>query len=1088
MEPRYLLSSAIPTSALPPGTYGVNSAAGLEIGISPIPNVNTPQFLLLDSSPSLQSDGTLAPFDGTTPTGLTPTQVRHAYGVDQVMFGSLVGDGTGQTIAIVDAYDYPTVQTDLHAFDLAFGLPDVTVKRVNEDGGSALPGVDPTGKGGWEVEEALDVEWAHSMAPKANIVLVEATAPTNTDLIQHAVGYARTIPGVSAVSMSFGINGGFSGENTFDTFFTTPAGHAGVTFLAATGDDGTPGGYPAESPNVVAVGGTTLNVSASGNYLGESGWAGSGGGLSLFESQPAYQVGVVTQSQTRRAIPDVSFVADPDTGVSVYDSYDFGINTPWATIGGTSLACPCWAGLVAIADQGRAASGLSSLGGADSILPHLYHLNGTANFHDITTGNNGFAAGPGYDLVTGIGSPKANLLLNQLDSVPTLIFLTQPSNVLPHHAISPGVTVALEDQFGAIETGAISNVTITVASGPGTLGGTLTVALTNGVATFSDLTLGTPGNYTLSVSDVDAGVGATASGPFTVLAPPTQLVFSTQPTTSAAGQPITGPVTVTIEDANGTVVNENAPITLSVAGGPGALSGTVTVNAANGVAVFTSAILTRAGSYVLGAADPLDLLSGFTSSSFIVNSGPAATLTFEQNIANVVAGSVISPAILIGVSDAFGNILSSSSANIALTVNSGPGFLFGPTTAATSGGVATFGSLFLTRAGDYTLTATDMTDNFSAISSTFTVSPAAATSLTFLQPPTSIIAGQLFSPATSVVLTDPFGNIATNNSSNVTVAIASGPGSLLGTRTISILDGVASFGDLTIKKAGTYSFVVVDSNSSLSALHSGSFNVNAGPASTAVFMQQPNAITTNGNFTLTLQVQDAAGNFIGNSNAPVRLSLVGAPAGSKLNGTLTVRAVNGVVTVHNVSLSRNTGLYTLGSTIPGYGTSYSSPIIVSGTPAKLAVGKQPAGTVAAGTALSAVTVQILDMFGNVAAANSAITVSLIGPNGAVLGGTKTLHAVNGVVTFSGLTISQAGSYTLRFTDGSLTAATSRTFTVTSPPVQGRCRQEKGHRHRIGTRPPRHPPLTPVAINISRLAPRPSRAEIVEPRSRTQRAL
>ncbi len=196
-------------------------------------------------------------------------------------------------------------------------------------------------------------------------------------------------------------------------------------------------------------------------------------------------------------------------------------------------------------------------------------------------------------------------------------------------------------------------------------------------------------------------------------------------------------------------------------------------------------------------------------------------------------------------------------------------------------------------------------------------------------------------------------------------------------------------------------------------------------------MQQPSNLTSGGNFNLVLQVEDSAGNFIGNSNAPVKLSLVGAPAGSKLNGTLTTRAVNGIVTVHNVSLSKNTGLFTLGATLPGSVTSYSNPIVVAGPATKLAVTKQPPASVSAGTALSAITVQLLDAFGHVAADDSAVTVSLIGPSGAVLGGTKTLHAVNGTVTFNGLTVSKAGTYSLRFSDGKLTTATSRSFTVTS---------------------------------------------------------
>ncbi|HTQ37775.1 MAG TPA: proprotein convertase P-domain-containing protein [Pirellulales bacterium] len=364
----------------------------------------------------LFSSSGLKPLASSGPVGLTPTQIRDAYGFNQISFnGGIVGDGTGETIAIIDAYHDPTIQTDLAAFDTAFGLPaPPTFTQVAQNGTTNYPTTDPSGKQGagddtWELETALDVEWSHALAPGANILLVEATSTSDANLIQAAVNYARSQPGVVAVSMSFS-GSEFSSESSYDTYFTTPSGHAGVTFLAATGDDGEPSGYPAYSPDVLAVGGTTLSTDSAGDYLGESGWSGSGGGVSAYESQPSYQSGIVTQSSTKRANPDVAFDADPNSGVGVYDSYDFGTTTPWIQVGGTSFATPSWAALIAIADQGRSLAGLSSLDGSTQTLPLLYQLPST-DFHDITSGNNGFAAAAGYDLVTGLGSPKANLVV-----------------------------------------------------------------------------------------------------------------------------------------------------------------------------------------------------------------------------------------------------------------------------------------------------------------------------------------------------------------------------------------------------------------------------------------------------------------------------------------------------------------------------------------------------------------------------------------------------------------------------------------------------------------------------------------------------
>src|SRR5262249_22602105 len=155
----------------------------------------------------------------------------------------------------------------------------------------------------WASEIALDVEWAHAIAPGANILLVEATNNSFANLLA-AVRFAASQPGVVAVSMSWG-GGEFSSETSFDSTFQTPAAHGGVTFVASSGDAGAPASYPAISPNVLAVGGTTLNLDSSGNILSESAWSGSGGGISLFEAQPAYQNGI-PQTSTSRANPDVA--------------------------------------------------------------------------------------------------------------------------------------------------------------------------------------------------------------------------------------------------------------------------------------------------------------------------------------------------------------------------------------------------------------------------------------------------------------------------------------------------------------------------------------------------------------------------------------------------------------------------------------------------------------------------------------------------------------------------------------------------------------------------------------------------------------
>ncbi len=380
---------------------------------APIVVAGTFEPAWLASSTALRS-GLAAPQASSGPSGFTPAQIRHAYGFDGLTFDGVPADGTGTTIAIVTAYDSPNIATDLATFSATFGLPaPPSFRKVSQTGSAALPAFNAA----WSSETCIDVEWAHAIAPGASILLVEAKTNSNTDLVA-AVNFARSAPGVIAVSMSWG-QGEYVGEKAFDTSFATPAGHPGVTFFAASGDSGAPGIYPAMSPNVVAVGGSSLKLGAGGSAI-ESGWSRSGGGISLYESRPAYQTGVVTQTTTKRANPDVSFVADPATGLAVCDSRANGANTPWAAYGGTSIAAPQWAGLAAIVAQGRALRGAASLDGAKEFLPASYALPAT-DFRDIVTGTSlgspRYTAAAGYDLVTGRGSPVAGAVIRDLVAV-----------------------------------------------------------------------------------------------------------------------------------------------------------------------------------------------------------------------------------------------------------------------------------------------------------------------------------------------------------------------------------------------------------------------------------------------------------------------------------------------------------------------------------------------------------------------------------------------------------------------------------------------------------------------------------------------
>jgi subtilase family serine protease len=349
----------------------------------------------------------------TGPVAYSPTQIRHAYGFDAIF-----NQGAGQTMAIVDAYDDPNIEADLGVFDKQFNLRTCTsnngcFRKVYAT--SKQPAADSD----WAMEIALDVEWAHAIAPQADIVLVEAASDNLGDLLTAVSVAVRS--GASTVSMSWG-GTEWSGERSMDTRFVSN----GVTFVAASGDLGSGVQYPAASESVLAVGGTSLSLDSHGNYLSESAWGGSGGGLSAYEFKPLYQAtfGIPDDGKGVRGVPDVSYSSDPIKGFSVYESVRIANGQAgWFQVGGTSAATPQWSALIAIANSMRAAARKSRLNSTNSDLYSLAKTRIAADFHAVANGTNGSCgticdAGPGYDFITGLGSPRAVNLIAALVAEP----------------------------------------------------------------------------------------------------------------------------------------------------------------------------------------------------------------------------------------------------------------------------------------------------------------------------------------------------------------------------------------------------------------------------------------------------------------------------------------------------------------------------------------------------------------------------------------------------------------------------------------------------------------------------------------------
>jgi len=309
--------------------------------------------------------------------------------------------GGGKVVAIVDAYDAPNIRDDLKVFSDRFNLPSPSAVEFSIVFASGIRPEAPAAlKEGWEIEISLDVEWAHAIAPSAKIILVEANSNSYADLMA-AVDMAANIvtqQGGGEISLSWG-GSEFSRETVYDAHFAKD----GVVYFAATGD--VPGvSYPSSSPQVVAVGGTSIvRDQSTGEFIGEKPWSSAGAGPSAVENIPSYQSSISNIVGAKRGTPDLAAVADPNAGgVWVYDSGNasVGTNKGWLSVGGTSAATPI---VAAIANLG----GRFAASSADE-LSHVYR--GGGKFNKILAGTCGplgiYASAPGWNFCTGVGSPN----------------------------------------------------------------------------------------------------------------------------------------------------------------------------------------------------------------------------------------------------------------------------------------------------------------------------------------------------------------------------------------------------------------------------------------------------------------------------------------------------------------------------------------------------------------------------------------------------------------------------------------------------------------------------------------------------------
>ncbi len=328
--------------------------------------------------------GVLAP--RLTPNGFGPADLQSAYALPSATASS------GQTVAIVDAFDDPNAEADLAVYRAQYGLPDCTTangcfRKLNQNG---QPGPLPVPNAGWAGEIALDIQMVSATCPNCHILLVEATTNSGTDLFT-AVNTAVSL-GAKFVSNSYGGPEDATQTSDDETFFN----HPGVAITASSGDSGYGVGYPAASKHVTAVGGTALSHASNARGWDETAWDGAGSGCSAFDAKPSFQT---DPDCPRRTVSDVSAVADPQTGVAVYNTYQA---PGWAVYGGTSVSSPIVASVYALAGTPAAAS-----------YPNTYPYGSASALHDVTSGSNGSCGGSylctaksGYDGPTGLGTPN----------------------------------------------------------------------------------------------------------------------------------------------------------------------------------------------------------------------------------------------------------------------------------------------------------------------------------------------------------------------------------------------------------------------------------------------------------------------------------------------------------------------------------------------------------------------------------------------------------------------------------------------------------------------------------------------------------
>ena len=636
-------------------------------------------------------------------------------------------------------------------------------------------------------------------------------------------------------------------------------------------------------------------------------------------------------------------------------------------------------------------------------------------------------------------------------SIPTKLIITnQPSDTDANITIAPAITVEVRDSANALVTTATNTISLSFGTDPSagaaSISGTLTTAAVAGVATFNNISVDSINSrYTFDLTS--AGLTTAVSNPFDItFAPPTQLVITTQPSNAVAGFNISPAISIELRDIhNNLVTTATDNITLALGSDPSTgsatLGGTTTVAAISGVATFSDITLDKAyNSYVIIVSS--GTLTTDTSASFNISPAAKSKLVFVTQPINTTAGESINPAVTVELRDIYNNLVSNSTDNVTLAINTDPSAgtasLAGTLTVAAVGGIATFSDLSIDKA----FTGYDLITSSAALttdtSSSFDISAAANAQLSFVTQPSTTEYNSSIAPSITVEVLDTYGNL-TASTAPVSIAINNNPslGTLSGTTTVNATAGIATFSDLNIDTAGIgYTFDATAAGMILDT--SSSFDITATPTQLTITTQPVD--TDNGLILpdVVVEVRDDQGNLISNATHAVTLAIDSDPSGGSatLGGTLTVNAVSGVATFNDLTIDEvNTG-YSFILSATGLTSATSTNFNITQAPAtQLAFITQPTNAVAGVNIAPSLRVELRDANNIlVPTATDNITIALNtdpSAGAATLGGTLTIAASGGIATFTNINLDKAfTAYDLIASAAGITSDTSTSFNIT----------------------------------------------------------